>query len=385
VAGLAIWFGAAVTSSLAMSPEPAPSLRVVAWLAISIGGAWSALLVAERFPGELRLGWAFIIAGLVEVTVAVWALVSGGLLGVSWGGWTFEGGTGVYRAFALAWEPNIYASAVALTLPFAMHRFWLSRAKRDLLLLGFLCFGVGLSLTRAAWIAMAAGAVVYWMISGSGGRSTRRFVAHVAMVLPILILATAVGTLTALQARAPEPLLLALNRPATSVAIQLPPLASPTIVATASLPDAPGPAVPTSAPSVDLGSETNLSYRVTRARMAIQDLAGSPWLGLGANSFGQRHADPTQAFLPDYLGLFPLTIVYDAGLIGFAGFVIFALWAVRTIWRSAGPERAAYLASLAVMVPAYAATDAFRFAQNWLIIGAGIGIALAHSQREGSV
>lgn len=389
--GLAIWFGAAATSSLVIAPEPAPSLRVVAWIGISIVGAWVALLVAERFPAALRHGSAFVVAGLVEVVIAIWALASGGLLGIGWGGWSFGQGAGVFRAFALAWEPNIYASAVALTLPFAIHRYRLSRARRDLAIVGLLCFGVGLGLTRASWVALAVGALAYWLLVGVGERRTRGFAAHLATVLPILVLATAGGTLVGLQIRSIEPPLLAVSRGATAVPIQLPPLAGSTPGPIAAPPSsaASGPGGPDNGgveprPPVDLGSDTNLSFRLTRMQQAIHDLTASPWLGLGANSFGQRHADPTQSFLPDYLGVFPLTIVYDAGMIGFAGFLFFAQWAIRTIWRSGRPERAAYLASLAVMIPAYAATDAFRFAQNWLIIGAGVGIAIAIRERGDS-
>jgi hypothetical protein len=397
--GLAIWLGAAATSSLVMAPEPVPSLRIVAWLGISIVGAWVALLVAERFPAALRFGSAFVIAGLAQVMIAIWALASGGLLGIGWGGWSFSQGTGVFRAFALAWEPNIYASAVALTVPFAIHRYRFSGARRDLAIVGLLCFGIGLGLTRATWVALAMGAVAYWVLVRLGERRSGLLVNHLAMVLPVLVLATAGGTFVGLQARSLEPPLLAVSRGATTVTIQLPPLAGstsgpvapPAASATPSASEAPGlggpgnrePVAPR--PPVDLGSDTNLAFRLIRVQQAIQDLAGSPWLGLGANSFGQRHGDPTQAFLPDYLGVFPLTVLYDAGLIGFAGFLLFALWTIRTIWRSARPERAAYLASFAVMITAYAATDAFRFAQNWLIIGAGVGIAVAIKERGHSL
>jgi hypothetical protein len=359
VVGLAIWVGAATASSLTVAPDPAPSLRVVAWLTISIVGAWVALLIANRDPSPIRLGSAFVVAALVEVVIGIWALVSGGLFRIAWGGWSAGDASGTFRAFALAWEPNIYASAIALTLPFVIHRYRLNHARLDVAIVGLLGFGLGLGLTRASWVAVAVGAIVYWGLVAVSQRRPPGFVTHTVVVTLVLVLTIAAGSIAALQARVVE-------GPSTAVS------EAPT-----------GGQAPAPVPvPVDLGSDTNLTFRLTRTQQAIEDFSGSPWIGLGANSFGQRHLDPTQSFKPDYLGVFPLTIVYDAGLVGFSGFLLFAVWSIRTIWRSGRPERAAFLASLAVMVPAYAATDAFRFAENWLVIGAGVGMALAARGRE---
>ena len=61
--------------------------------------------------------------------------------------------------------------------------------------------------------------------------------------------------------------------------------------------------------------------RIDGWKTAVGDLRGSGWVfGLGTNSFGQRHVDPTRPDIArsDYLGNLPLEIVYDAGVGGVA-------------------------------------------------------------------
>ncbi|WP_288468811.1 O-antigen ligase family protein [uncultured Curtobacterium sp.] len=62
-------------------------------------------------------------------------------------------------------------------------------------------------------------------------------------------------------------------------------------------------------------------------RLQLNTLAFDEWrrsdstlLGLGWNSFGQRHVDPTRPFLnlPAYIGNLPLQLVYDGGLLALA-------------------------------------------------------------------
>jgi len=127
---------------------------------------------------------------------------------------------------------------------------------------------------------------------------------------------------------------------------------------------------------VDLGDTSNMEFRLVRLRQSLADLAASPWIGLGANSFGQRHADPSQSFRSDYLGMLPFTVLYDAGLIGLAGFLLFIAGTVIHLlrWRVA-PVALAFAASLAIMLMSYVMTDALRFASNWILIGAALGLA----------
>ena len=61
--------------------------------------------------------------------------------------------------------------------------------------------------------------------------------------------------------------------------------------------------------------------RIDSWKTAVGDLQGSRWVfGLGTDSFGQRHYDPTRPDITrsDYLGNLPLELVYDAGVGGIA-------------------------------------------------------------------
>ena len=130
-----------------------------------------------------------------------------------------------------------------------------------------------------------------------------------------------------------------------------------------------------------------IAFRLDRIPVALKDLSRDPILGLGANSFGQRHADPSQGGAPDHIGILALATLYESGLVGslglFFGFalILFVLWrASRHPTR--GPLAAAYLGSLVCLLVSYQATNAINFSLIWLIAGAGL--ALAFSEPAGS-
>ena len=129
----------------------------------------------------------------------------------------------------------------------------------------------------------------------------------------------------------------------------------------------------------------NLEFRLVRLRQALGDIATSPVIGLGANSFGQRHADPSQAFRADYLGMLPFTVLYDAGAIGLAGFALVCAGAVWRLWRWRAPLfAAAFLTALAIMFASYVMTDALRLAFSWIVIGTALGLAYRASEARPS-
>ena len=68
--------------------------------------------------------------------------------------------------------------------------------------------------------------------------------------------------------------------------------------------------------SLDLKTGTG-AYRVTVVEQAFTDMHGADLIvGLGANSFGQRHVDFTRPDTPGYLSVLPLQVLYDSGLVG---------------------------------------------------------------------
>jgi hypothetical protein len=118
-----------------------------------------------------------------------------------------------------------------------------------------------------------------------------------------------------------------------------------------------------------------------RVPIALADLPNSPLIGLGAESFGQNHADPSQAGLPDHIAILALAALYDAGVVGATALAIGFALVLIGLWRAARAARlepelrttgaaAALFGSIVSMLVSYQATNALHFAINWLIVGA---------------
>jgi O-antigen ligase len=130
-----------------------------------------------------------------------------------------------------------------------------------------------------------------------------------------------------------------------------------------------------------------ISFRLERVPLALEDLATSPWTGLGAASFGQRHADPTQGGAPDHIAILVVALPYEAGIIGalfFSLAVALLLLAMIRASRSgwATGLAAAYLAAIVTLLVAYQATNALVFGVNWLLAGAALALAARTHDRD---
>jgi hypothetical protein len=104
-------------------------------------------------------------------------------------------------------------------------------------------------------------------------------------------------------------------------------------------------------------------------------------VGLGANSFGQRHADPSSG-ARDHISILVLAAPYESGLVGAAGlgigFCLVGLALFKATRRLADRGTvAAYAGAIACLLVAYEATNALNFALIWLLIGAGLAAATA--------
>ena len=377
IAGLAVWLTAMFISSWIFAPNPGASLRIEAWLCVSILSAGVAAVLAMRLRSDQDAGSVFIVAALVQVGIALFALVTGRFLGLAWGGYLLQGESGLFRAFGLVWEPNIFGSAVGIVLPFAIDRYVRVGRRVDLIAAALLSIGLGMALTRATWIAVFAGLGCYVFIMALRDRNlVMERIRPVITSLAVVGIATLLGFFLTVWGQTPSLGLLA-QRSTGGSTVQVPALAtgvavpSPIISTATSRPTSSSPPI-----AVDLGSSENLTYRAERLTQALRDVLSSPIIGLGANSYGQRHLDKSQPPQPDYLSTFPVTILYEAGLVGAAGFGIFVVVLVMTVWRSPNRQLAApYLAAMVVMALAYASTDALRFSQNWLIFGAALGLS----------
>lgn len=126
------------------------------------------------------------------------------------------------------------------------------------------------------------------------------------------------------------------------------------------------------------GGTGGLRYRTNE--VAVNEWWTSPerWIGLGWNSFGQRHIDETQPrlMLPGYIGNLPLQIAYDSGLLGVfwvalaAGIVLIG---VRRIGR---------VDLLLVLFVPYMifsiATSSLWLLETWVLVGLVWGMCSQH-------
>jgi hypothetical protein len=129
-----------------------------------------------------------------------------------------------------------------------------------------------------------------------------------------------------------------------------------------------------------LPQNDTVAFRAERIPEALADLPNSLVVGLGANSFGQRHADPSQNGAPDHIAPLALAALYESGVLGAAGLGIGFGLVLLMLFKSSRRRVdrgtiAAYAGALASLLVAYEATSALNFVLIWLIAGAGLAAA----------
>jgi len=76
-------------------------------------------------------------------------------------------------------------------------------------------------------------------------------------------------------------------------------------------------------PVVEPPDTDTLAFRLARIPTALTDWQRDPVIGLGANSFGQRHIDLSQGpAVPDHLAHSAVAALYESGVVGFAGLTV---------------------------------------------------------------
>ena len=355
-AGL-VYLGTLTLSSAVVAVDPAASLRLAGWTALSMtGGLAAALLLAGRARRAIT---SFTGPAAVIATVGLLSAV-GYLLFAIGTPWIDDPGSIMPRIDAFVLEPNLYASLLAAVIPLALERW---RARPSLAALAtalVLLLAVGLGVTRAAYVGLAVGLIVLFGLTWRRARQPARLRAMAVMVL----LAGAGGLFM--------PKLLLDTDHSGLIAYHPPVTGKPT--------PTPKPTPPPTNPAGDLETFT---YRMVRVWAGLEEWQGSPWIGLGAYSFGQTHvfSDGTH----DVIAPWPVLTLHDAGLIGLGGLLaLLGLLGLR-LWRTAGdsargPTASAYAAAVVVLFVAYLATAAVHFAVTWLIIG---GALAATIQRPG--
>ncbi len=352
-------------SSALVAPVPLKSLLVTGWTGLSIVGGVLAYLLLGRDPAA-GARW-LLIAGLVTAAAGAATGLLYWLFGPT-AGIAVQGAFGpVPKVAGFAWEPNLYASFLAATMPFAGALLFARSRRRNVAMLAFILIAVALGMTRGAYLGMAAGVLV---LLGLIAWRTRAF-SRVALTGLTIFTFTAAGIG-----------LYATTMPHPGIAVGLLPSSS----------ESPG-TQPSSTPASVEDYPDTIRFRLERIPVAIHDLAQSPLIGLGAASFGQRHLlAPSLPRVPDHIAIMALAALYEAGLIGAAALaVVFVLIAilllqalVATQERSDAAITAAYAASLVTLLVAYQATNAIHFAVNWLLIGAALAWSVAILRRRTS-
>jgi SAM-dependent methyltransferase len=350
-AGL-VYLATLTLSSAVVADDPAASLRLVAWTALSMAGG---LAVALLFAGRAARAMPS-LTGPAAVVATVGLLSGIGYLLFALGEpWVNDPTSAMPRIDAFVLEPNLYASLLAAVIPLALERWRARPSLASLAIALVLLLSVGLGVTRGAYIGLAVGLVVLFALNWF---RSRRSAGLAAMALIVLTVGGA-GLLM------PKVLL---NPDLSGVVTPHPGAGNPN-------PGASPTPSPTPNPDGDL--ET-LEYRLRHVRAGLDDWQESPVIGLGAYSYGQRHHPYTR---PEVIAVWPVLVLHDAGLVGLGGFLaLLGLLGVR-LWRTSrdpenGRTAAAYAAAVVVLLVAYLATTALHFAVTWLIFGGALAATI---------
>jgi hypothetical protein len=302
--------------SLLIPPDPRASLAITGWLVLD----WLTLcLLVASFPSadaieDIGTKWACVAFGVADLLYLFGAGIGYGV--------QKEVITGANAAYGLSYEANILGSTAAiwLFLTLTSPKGISTWSRRLVLPLGFLA--LILSFTRGADVALVAGLLLWGLLEGYRARRAlfRRFGCLLAAAIVFLFAVPSLGA------------------PVLSKLTQV----------------------------VNVRSSTG-AVRVDTSAQALTDLAHFNWVvGLGANSFGQRHPDLTRPGqnINGYLGVLPLELLYGSGVVG-VSLIVFAFVAIRP-WRLRRPARAFGL--VVVYVIASLATSPFWFASSWLVI-----------------
>jgi O-Antigen ligase len=307
----------ATAMSFLRAPERTASLAIAGWLALD----WLILVLALAAVDDTetleRVGAAAAVAAAIAA-IALWVLSSAGLIAF---GTQHETLTGAPAAYGLSFEANILASTLAIWLFLILTGARSTRFR--VTAFGLLGTALVLSLTRAAIIGLLLGLAVWAVLEGKVAlrRTFRSLVAGAVAIAALSLLVPSV----------------------------IAPFTTKLAAATA------------------FNSGTG-QLRVESWTTVLGDIHDSTdaLLGLGLNTFGQRHLDPTVPELDRayYLGNLPLEIFYDTGIVGvllLAGAVV----SMRPLRRKR-PGRAVGL--ILVFLVCSITTSTFWFGSTWLLI-----------------
>jgi hypothetical protein len=310
-----------VVSAL-IPPDPLASLAIVGWLALD----WLLLVVLVA---------SFIHAGSLEDTGTKWASVTFAIATVLY----FVGDSigfgvqeahdtvaGVKSAHGLAHEANILGSTAAIWLFIVITSPSRAEGWSRKLVVPLGSFILIVSFTRSAVVALLVG--LAWWGFAEGYRARRQLMARTGVVLIVAVAAL----------------------------VALPSLGAPVLTKFARIAKV---------------NEATGKARVDSVSQGMEDLelSGHGWVtGLGANSFGQRHSAFTAQGSEGYLGVLPVQLLYDGGIVG----VLLLLAAFGAIRPLRLRQRARGLGLLVVFLVAALATSPFWFGSTWVLVALAV-------------
>lgn len=308
------WVAVAVASSAFYAPEPLSSFGVVSWVLLGM----STFMVASRIDlpivDMVRIGT--VVVGVISgVTVIFWVAA---LSGVTSPLVLVEAGQ-IPRSVALSFEPNIFGGFATLWVALVSYwRAYLTRA--TFVWTAVIAIAGVLSMTRAAWVALL---VVLLPVIFSNARALVRAIA--AVTLAVLAVPLLLGDAARLVV---QPIADRLGR------------------------------------LTDFETGT-AAFRFGAWQAAWDDVTGGNWLiGVGVNTFTQRHRLAVDLKQTDYLSNAWLAQVHDVGVFGAA----LLLAAFILVWRSAQDVPRAFPFFVAFFLTS-TFTSALWFAFPWLLMG----------------
>ena len=365
IAFAAIYLGAHLLSSALFAPERLESLKIAAWLGVSMLGGAVAAILAYRSAGAIRLAPWIVGAALLHVGVATAAVASQVLFKTDWG--VQHSDVLIGKAYGLALEANLYTILIAMAIPFTMlgpeHGGLSVSRDRRALIIAALAIGLGLGYSRGGLFAFAA-AITALLIVAAIRRPRwkiewRRIAGTTAATL-IVAVAVIQGqdALARAGARDTDNLIL-VDVPAPS-----------------SDPSASPRPSPSASPEV-VGVGDTVAVRLRSIRIALGAFPAQPIIGHGTDSFKDRYREIT-CRCPMHISNLPVATLYEAGVVGAVGLGGFLLLVVLGAMRL---RAAALLAAILAMLVGYLFTDALRFGLNWIILGLVPGLLALESAR----
>jgi hypothetical protein len=370
-----VYLAALVVSSVVYAPDRPQSLRMAFWTGLSMAGGLLAFALLsgrarQAIPWFRLAGGAHAGAGIVFATLF---LVLGPVIlaGPDPAPGIQDALGPLPKAYAFSWEANIYASLLGSLAPFAVEamrsRFRFQTATLVVLVL----LGMTLGLTRGAYIGLAAGLIAYAGVTVLRTRRLRVLAPSTVTVVGALVLGMFLAPALLPGGRAPT---VPIDVSAPGWGRGFTSLPGGSAVGT-------GGVISPRPPIVMPPPPDTVTFRLDRVPVALEDWTRSPFIGLGANSFGERHADPSQEGRPDHIAILAVAALYDSGIVGFLGLSIGFFMILLTLWRmsrrpGAGPSAAMYMGALVCLLVAYQATNAIHFSFIWLLAGAAIASAL---------